>query len=658
MKPLKNSPTSEPSSSDSPARQLWCEAAANSLKPPEKLTVSQWADKHRRLSPESSAEPGRWKTSKAEYQRGIMDSISDRRIHTVVVKSSAQIGKTEILLNIAGYYIDQDPAPMLFLQPTQSMALAFSKDRLTPACRDSPRLAGKLADVREETGASKATKKGSTLLQKVYPGGHISLAGMNSASELASRPVRVVLIDEVDRAPANVGGQEAGEGDPVSLARKRSQTFWNRKTILVSTPTIEGMSRIDDEWQESDQRKFYVPCPHCGEPQVLEWKHVKWPPDEPQKAQYCCQTCGALWSDTQRWKAVGQGEWRITRPEVLSIAGFHINELYSPWSKLGDMATAFVIAKRGGPEQLKTWVNTSLGECWIDEEGETVSWEMLHARREDYPHRDKAPDGVTVLVAGADVQDNRIEYEIVGYGAGETSWGIKYGVLVGDPGQPQFWGAFKAAMTEEFTHPSGQELKISMVCIDSGHFTDQVYAFCRDAGIHWAIPVKGSSEYARPIAKFPRKQGKDTRVYLTIVGTDTAKELIYSRYKIRDPDVEGYCHYPISEDYNETYFQQATAERRIRKYRKGTAFFEWDAGYRRNEALDCRVYALAALKILRQNFGLKVGKLKPRKDRIEDRDVINDADPKRSYRNRPIEQPRSQKARRKPSGWSGVRGKW
>jgi phage terminase large subunit GpA-like protein len=602
------------------------------------------------LSAESSAEPGRWKTSKAEYQRGMMDSISDRRVHTVVIKSSAQIGKTEMLLNIAGYYIDQNPSPMLFLQPTVNMALSFSKDRLTPACRDSPRLAGKLTD--DQGGTGKATKKGSTLLQKVFPGGHISLAGMNSASELASRPVKVVLIDEVDRAPVNVGGAESGEGDPVSLARKRSQTFWNRKTILVSTPTIEGMSRIDDEWEESDKRHFHVPCPHCGDFQVLEWKQVKWPKDEPHLAQYCCPSCGALWTDAERWGAVSKGHWEPSRPEVLSIAGFHINEMYSPWSKLGDMATNFMIAKRGGPEQLKTWVNTALGECWSEDEGERVEWDTLYNRREHYPHGNDLPDGVSVLVAGVDVQDDRIEYEVVGYGAGETSWGIKYRVLIGDPGQQIVWTKLEQELRQDFQHPSGHIFNVRLVCIDSGgHYTDEVYQWSKKVGIHWAIPVKGSSEFGKQIARYPRRPGKEHKTMLTLVGTDTAKELIYSRFRIREL-IDGYCHFPVSDDYDETYFRQVTSEKRIRKYRKGVAYFEWDAGARRNEALDCRVYALAALRILIQHRGLKLGKMPSL------REVVHDTPEDREEVAVRPKQASKAKSRKHERRWAGYEGKW
>ena len=580
-----------------------------------------------------------------------MEAISDRRVHTIVVKSSAQVGKTEMLLNIAGYFIHQDPSPMLFLQPTVAMAQAFSKDRLTPMCRDTPVLAQRLTTLRGADGASAAVKKGSTLLQKVFPGGHISLAGMNAASELASRPVRVVLIDEVDRAPLNVGGAESGEGDPVSLARKRSQTFWNKKTILVSTPTIEGMSRIDDEFQESDKREYRVPCPHCGHQQKLEWKQVTWPKDEPARAQYCCAECGTLWTDAERWHAVSKGYWVPTQLSQAGIAGFHISEIYSPWSKLGDMATNFVIAKRGGPEQLKTWVNTALGECWNDDEGDTVDWETLWRRREHYKHGYEVPDQVHTIVAGVDVQDDRIEYEVIGYGAGEESWSLQYRILIGSPGRAEVWQALADELWRPF-YKDDLMMNVRMVCIDSGgHFTDEVYSWCRKQGVNWAVPVKGSSEYGKPVATHPRKRNKDHKVYLTMVGTDTAKQTIYDRFRNVEPG-PGYTHFPVADEYDENYFTQSTAEKRIRKYRKGVAYFEWDAGHRRNEALDCKVYALAAIRILQQNYGVRLDKPHKRKDGPGDETEapISSAS-KRDSR-------RGKRQKRPGSGWVNYEGKW
>lgn len=521
-----------------------------------------------------------------------MDAIGDPSISEVVFKKSAQVGATEILLNILGYYMHQDPAPLLLVQPTIEMALAFSKDRLTPMIRDSDVLHGLVSEQR----ISSATKVTSKLLHKVFPGGHITLAGSNSPASLASRPVRIVLCDEVSRYPDSAGP----EGDPVNLAKKRSTTFWNRKTVLTSTPTIEGRCRIDAAWQESDQRRYFVPCPHCQHEQYLQWAGVTWPKDQPHRAAYACIECGALWTDEQRWSVLLKGYWKPTR-EHTGVAGFHLSEIYSPWVRLSEMVSSFLVAQRGGPEMLKTWINTSLGECWSEKSGEKIEWEDLYRRREHY--RSECPDEVAVLVAGVDVQDDRIECEVVGWSAEEESYGIDYFRLYGDPGQPILWEKLTEKLKKSYLRPNGVKMDIRLVGIDSGgHYTDEVYGWCKKVGRSWAIPLKGSSEAGKPVAVFPRKPNK-RGIYLTMVGTDTAKELIYGRYRILQPG-PGYCHYPVSEMYDEVYFQQATAEVKLKKYRHGREYFVWDAGHRRNEASDCRVYALAAVRILQQHFGV------------------------------------------------------
>lgn len=301
------------------------------LKPPPNLTVSDWADAERKLSPEASAEPGQWITSRAEYQRGIMNAFSDPTIETVVVMSSAQVGKTEILNNVIGYHVAQDPSPMLVVQPTLDMAQTWSKDRLAPMLRDTPVLSGLVKDPR-------ARDSGNTTLHKVFPGGHITSCGANSPASLASRPVRIVLCDEVDRYPLSAGS----EGDPVSLARKRATTFWNRKIGLFSTPTVKGVSRIEQAWEESDKRRFHVACPDCETYQPLIWAQVSW--TEPHDARYTCSHCGSLWDDGQRVRSIRKGKW-IASGETKKVAGFHLSGLYSPWTPLADAVEDFLQAK-------------------------------------------------------------------------------------------------------------------------------------------------------------------------------------------------------------------------------------------------------------------------------------------------------------------------
>lgn len=551
-----------------------------------------------------------------------MDALHDPSIETVIVMSSAQVGKTEILLNIIGYHIAQDPAPILMLQPTLEMGQAFSKDRLAPMLRDTPALRGMVKDPR-------ARDSGNTLLHKSFPGGHITLAGANSAASLASRPIRVVLCDEVDRYPVSAGT----EGDPVSLARNRAANFWNRKIVLTSTPTIAGSSRIEDAYEHSDQRQFLVPCPDCGHEQPLSWAQVSWPKDEEgtserDKAAYACSDCGALWGDGERWRAVARGRW-VARKSAHGVAGFHLSALYSPWTRLADIAEEHGRVK-DKPEQLKTWVNTKLGETWEGDQGEGADWEALYRRREHYT---EPPEDVKTLVAGVDVQDDRLEFEITGYGAGEESWAITYERLYGDPGQKQLWKNLEDRLRQRFRRSDGAVLDVQLVCIDSGgHYTDEVYAWARKVSRTWIIPIQGANQHGKPIANFPRKANAKG-VYLTTVGTDTAKELIYGRFGVHEPG-PGYCHWPVDERFDETYFQQVTAEKKVRKYKNGVAYFVWDAGKRRNEALDCRVYSLAAVRVLQQHMGLDL-------DRDEEETEAEET----------ADAPKRERVRRKSSFW-------
>jgi len=526
-----------------------------------------------------------------------MDAISDAATETVVFMKSAQTGGTEVINNIVGYYIDQDPAPMLMVQPTLDMGKAWSKDRLAPMLRDTPRLKGKVADRRSRDSDN-------TVLHKVFTGGHITIAGANSAASLASRPVRVTLFDEVDRFPASAGT----EGDPVNLGRKRSTTFWNRKSIEVSTPTVKDASRIETSYNGSTMDQYWVPCPHCEEFQTLKWggptepHGIKWDtkPHRPDTAHYVCEHCAGVITDSDKMHMLRGGEWRSRYPGK-AIRGFHINEIYSPWVTFAEMVTAFVEAK-GAPDTLKTWVNTALGETF-DEAEESIEPTELYRRREHY--RAEVPQGVQVITAYADCQDDRLEIEFCGWGYQEESWSLDYVRLYGDPGRPLLWDRLVEQFRRQFADEDGTLRGVRLAGIDSGgHYTDEVNKFCKRHGVRNYVPTKGHSQRNQPIANFPRKRNKNG-VYHTMIGTDTAKELIYSRYDIVDPGA-GYCHYPVADSYDEDYFKQATAERKVRKFSYGVPYFIWDAGKRRNEALDCRVGNLAMIRILQAHFGVRL----------------------------------------------------
>lgn len=543
--------------------------------------MSEWADRNRRLSAEASAEPGKWDTSRAEYQRGIMDAVSDPTVESVVVMSSAQVGKTEIINNVIGFHIDQDPAPMLLLQPTLEMALAWSKDRLAPMLRDTPALAGKVADAR-------ARDSGNTLLHKTFPGGHITMAGANSPASLASRPIRIVLADEVDRFPVSAGS----EGDPVSLAKKRSTTFWNRKLVLVSTPTIAGSSRIETAYEASDQRRYFVPCQHCGEAQALDWANVKWV--DPADAAYCCAECGVLWTDAERWQAIRKGEWRGTA-EFAGTAGFALSELYSPWVRLSEMVRSFLAAK-GHPEMLKTWINTSLGQTWRDK-GEAPDWEILAGRREDR-EPGSVPAGGLFLTAGADVQKDRIEVSVWAWGRGRESWLVEHRVIDGDTSRPEVWERLSELLSDTWAHESGVEMGLQRMAVDSGYATQEVYAWARGRPNVMVIKGRdsGAAAVGTPTAVDVTTGGRKIKrgAKLWPVCVSMLKSQLYGWLRQVRPDEgaddfpPGYVHLPRI---GEEYIKQLCAEQLV-TLKNGRR--EWQKLRDRNEALDCRVYAHAA----------------------------------------------------------------
>lgn len=540
------------------------------FRPPPRLSVSQWADRHRQLSREASSEPGQWRTGRAEYQRAILDAISDPLTHTVVVMSCAQVGKSEMLLNGIGFHIAQDAAPILFLQPTVEMAETFAKDRIAPMIRDSPCLTALIAEPLSRSG-------GNTILHKQFPGGHLTLAGANSPASLASRPVRIVFADEVDRYPPSAGT----EGDPVTLARARTKTFWNRKFVLTSTPTIKGVSRIEQAYAESDQRVFEVPCPHCATAQRMLWAAVVWPAGRADAAAYHCTDCGAAWSDAQRIAALRKGEWSASAP-FRGIAGFHLNELYSPWSRVGDIAQSFVEAKASrSQERMRAWINTTLGETW-EQDGERVDDAGIAARVESWAGE---PDGVLVRTAGVDVQDDRLEVEIVGWGVDEESWSLAYHVIFGDPSGPALWADLDRLLLD---------MKPAAVCVDSGgHHTQAVYKFCRERLRRRVYAIKGMGGPGRLV--WPKRASRQNsgKLPLFLVGVDAAKDQIFAHLKLTTAG-PGYCHFP--DDRDDQYFAGLASETVVTKYSKGFPVREYRkrAGVR-NEPLDCRVYSYCAL---------------------------------------------------------------
>lgn len=555
------------------------------IAPPPDLKVSEWADAYRKLSKESSSEPGQWRTSRAPYQREILDAVNDPGVERVVIMSSAQVGKTELLLNSIGYYVDYDPSPILVLQPTLEMAQTFSKDRLAPMVRDTPALTKKFGD-------PKSRSSGNTMLHKTFAGGHVTMAGSNSPASLASRPIRVVLCDEIDRYPVSAGT----EGDPVNLAIKRTLTFWNRKIILVSTPTIKGKSRIESAYEDSTQEVYTLKCKRCGNHQQIVRRNIEHETKAGELVAVLsqCEACREILPESD-WKK-DPGIWQANA-EHRNTRGFHLNEYVSPWRRWLDIELDFLQAKKS-PETLKTFVNTSLGETW-EEDGEKLDDSSLYARRERYVAQ--VPAGGLVVTCAVDVQDDRLEAGVEAWGEGEENYKIDLKIFHGNPAKPDIWNRLDEYLLSTFEHESGEQMRIACTVIDSGgHHTKEVYKFCKAREARRVYAIKGKGGDGVPVVSRPSRNNLG-RALLFTIGVDTAKASIYSKLQILEPG-PGYVHFPIGDLFDEEYFLQITAEQIVTRYRRGFAYRAWEKIRARNEAFDLAVYNLAALLILNPNF--------------------------------------------------------
>jgi phage terminase large subunit GpA-like protein len=537
-----------------------------------------------------------------------MDSMSDPYTPEVDVVASSQVGKTETELNAIGYFVDQDPSSVLFVTATLDLAQSFSKDRLDPMVRDTPCLRGKIVDVKQKD-------KSNTILHKKFPGGLLVMAGANSPASLASRPIRVVMFDEVDRYEASIGGKGNSEGDPISIGTKRAITFRHRRKIIkVSTPTISGVSRIMYGFEQSDQRHYFVPCPKCGTFQklifskgsqyagmsggrvVFDEANLSW-------VYYECEKCQAQLSEVEKVRMVSLGRWEVTRPEIVGHAGFHISELYSPWSSWKFMVEEFLKSKKRR-EALQVWVNTSLGETWNEEEAYTINEQSLLARREEYI---KVPVGVLVLTAGVDTQDDRLELSVKGWGQNNESWLIAYRTIYGTPTDLTVWRALDDILLSSFESDDGVQLHVESTCIDSaGHYTQEVYKYVRGCGSRRVFAIVGRAGPGKPLIGKVTRNNRE-RARLMHVGVDDAKTTVYRRLALEAPEggagfPNGYMHFPMWAE--ENYFSMLTAEKQIIGRSKGYPVKQWvkKSASARNEALDCEVYAMAALAVLNPNF--------------------------------------------------------
>lgn len=572
---------------------------ADGLRPETQLTVSEWADAHRWLPKKSSAEPGPWRTDRTPYLREIMDCLSSTSdVEEIVFMKGAQVGGTEAILNALGYVMDHAPGPAIFIQPTVELAKRFSRQRLEPLIQVTPRIAAKVAP-------SRARDSGNTVLGKEFPGGQLVITGANSAVGLRSMPAQYAFMDEIDGYPVDVDE----EGSPIALVEARQRTFSRRKRAKVSTPTIAGRSAIEAAYQASDQRRYLVPCPECGEMQPLEFPRLTWTRLglTPEQAVYECRACDFPIQNHQKTTMLAAGQWVPGVPErVGKISGYHLNALYAPvgWMSWGDIARQFVGAHKD-PEKHRVFINTVLGEVWTSR-GDAPDWEALQRRRESYAIG-TVPPGALFLTAGVDVQKDRVVYEVVGWGRDKRSWSVDYGELPGDTADMDHgpWGQLDELLARFYPHASGVTVPVRMLAIDSGYNTQTVYAWVRKYPMNRVVAVKGQghggvlvgSPTPVEVTDRGRKLKRGGRVWP--VSDDIAKSELYGWLRLEAPTDEtilpplGYCHFP---QYHDEYFRQLTAEQLVaRKTRRGYVRLEWEViPGRQNHVLDARVYARCA----------------------------------------------------------------
>ena len=577
----------------------WRTALMDGLRPEQPLTVSEWADKHRRLSSKASAEPGPWRTSRTPYLREPMDCLSSTSaVQRVVMMFAAQTGKTEAGANWLGYVIDHAPGPMLMVQPTVDMAKRLSKQRLESLINDTPVLAAKIAPARSRDS-------GNTMFSKEFPGGMMILTGANSATGLRSTPCRYIFCDEIDAFPSDVDG----EGDPVSLAEKRATTFARRKILLTSTPTVKDFSRIEAEYERSDQRRFYVPCPCCNVMQWLKWPQLKWENNEASTAAYECEVCHERFAEIHKAAMLRRGEWRATAPSNGKTAGFHLSGLYSPlgWLSWAEMVDDFLRAKTDAP-MLKSFVNTRLAETWEEDFASKVSADGLLERCEHYEAA-MVPEGGLALTVGVDVQDNRLAISVWAWGREEEGWLLDHQEIYGDPSRQELWKQLDEVVLREWPHAVGRPMRPDVMAIDSGgHFTAEVYQYARERGRQGVVAIKGQSQRGKPpIGKGSKVdvnyQGRTLKRGALVypVGGDTVKTTLFGRLKHNEQGA-GFLHFHMGT--TGEYFEQLTAEKQVLRYnRGGFPTREWvKKPSARNEALDCLVYAYAGLNLMYQRF--------------------------------------------------------
>ena len=592
------------------ALKTFAKAFAN-YRPPKDLTVSEWAEENRILSRESSAEPGKWRNNRTPYMVEPMDAFNDPRVNQITIVASSQVGKSEVELNIIGYLIDEDPGSILYIQPTIDDAKKFSKIRIAPMVRDCKSLSEKVAD-------DKSRDSSNTMLQKSFPGGMLTIVGSQSASALASTPVKYVIGDELDRWALSAGT----EGDPWKLAEARTTTFYNAKRVAVSTPTTKGSSKIAELYENGTQERYCRQCPDCGDYHDIVFDNIKFTFDTVKKGRkkdyiiksvyWVCPSCGCM--SEERTMKNQPAKWIAKYPDAYERGhrSFWLNAFSSPWQSWEKIVYSFLMAKND-PQQLNVVFNTMLGELWEDR-GDLVDEDTMLERREDYGKREdgsdiELPDGVLVLTCGVDTQDDRLEYEVVGHGHYGETWGIKKGIIMGDPHYLEVWSRLDDVIDRVYKFKDREHgLKLSITFVDSGgHKTQDVYRECAKRMNKRVFAIKGQGGDGVPYTKPPSKvnivfNGSVIgKAWLYVLGVDAGKADIMDNIKVQESGAK-YCHFPKDDrrGYDMTFFSGLLSEKLVMKTTNGRTRWAWEKilGHERNEALDCRNYALAAFRAL------------------------------------------------------------
>lgn len=585
------------------------------MKPPEDLTVSQWADKNRRLTSESSAEVGKWRTSRTPYMFDILDSFTDPLIEHIVVVAASQVGKSETINNMVGYCIDQDPGPILLIQPTIDDVKRYSEMRIAPMIRETRCLKRKVADPKSRDAAN--TKR-----QKSFPGGVLVMTGSNVAHDLSSMPIRYVFGDERDRWATSAGS----EGDPWELAVARTRTFYNKKMVEVSTPTVKGASAIENSYNLGTMERWKTQCPHCGEYVEITFDNIRfeYAAENGDKKIfhiseifYVCPECGGI-SDEHTMKSQ-PAKWVATVPEARKhhkTRSFWLTAWVSPWATWESIILQFLQA---GTDSAKLQVvyNTQFGELW-EERGDMASEDDVMARREVYEA--ELPDGVLLLTCGVDTQDDRLEYEVVGHRRFGETWGIKKGVILGRPDTEEVWERLDEVLSHKYKFKSGVSLQISLTFIDEGgHFTQEVRQHCLARQYDHVFAIKGANRPDIPYTAPPKKQkivvnGKVIgQVWVYEIGVNAGKQKIVDNLRVQSPGAN-YCHFPLRDDYGKQFFKQLMSEH-LAYVPKLKHPWQWQKipGHERNEAFDIRNYNLAACEILSPDWDAIEQKLRTAK---------------------------------------------